>query len=136
MRMTDEADRYGKDAAEWLRRWDEEGHVWSIEMGGLGPGYEQALQIAAVEMLRWMLATNVDTASWETEEGYSKFREERDAALFKNEIIKQLGLSGAQWGAAGNLATNIYTRGPAVCFADEAVNDRLIQVSKSFPAAA
>src|SRR5690349_6978437 len=39
---------YGKDAAVWVARFDEGRSVWSIEMGGLGPGYEQALQITAV----------------------------------------------------------------------------------------
>lgn len=34
---------YGKDAQEWLSRWDEGRSVWSISMGGFGPGYEQAL---------------------------------------------------------------------------------------------
>ena len=30
------------DAAEQLRRWDAGDSIWTVEMGGLGPGYEQA----------------------------------------------------------------------------------------------
>ena len=57
MMTQQEADKfYGKDAVEWLRRWDAGEGVWSIEMGGIGPGYEQCIQITAAEILRYMIA--------------------------------------------------------------------------------
>jgi len=42
-----EIDTYGADAADWLKRWDDGGTCWSIEMGGFGPGYEQCIHITA-----------------------------------------------------------------------------------------
>src|SRR3990172_3354015 len=47
-----EIELYGADAADWLKRWDEGRGVWSIEMGGLGPGYEQCIHITCAEILR------------------------------------------------------------------------------------
>ena len=35
--------RFGKDAAALLEKWDNGDVTHSIEMGGLGPGYEQAI---------------------------------------------------------------------------------------------
>src|SRR5581483_2130454 len=40
-----ETQLYGTNAADWLARWDAGRAVWSIEMGGLGPGYEQCIHI-------------------------------------------------------------------------------------------
>lgn len=115
---------YGKDAADWLARWDRGDSVWSVEMGGLGPGYEQCIQAMAAEFLRAMLADkpNLD-GDW------SEFRKKLDALP----CIDQLGPSGAQYGAAVGLAAQIYRRGPRACFTDPAVKERLIQVSKTFP---
>jgi hypothetical protein len=59
---------FGADAAEWLRRWDEGRSVWSIEMGGLGPGYEQCIHVTAAEILRYMLHEQVDTSAWGEDE--------------------------------------------------------------------
>lgn len=28
--------RFGATAQEWLQRWDDNKHVWSVEMGGIG----------------------------------------------------------------------------------------------------
>lgn len=41
-----------QDAREQLRQWDGGGAIWSIEIGGLGPGYEQAIQVLAIEIVR------------------------------------------------------------------------------------
>lgn len=121
-------DNFGKDADEWLRRWDEGRTVWSIEMGGLGPGYEQAIQIATVEVLRILLKGNyrkdkLSQAEWDT----------LDDKMFLVKAVKGLGLSGAQMGGAKNLAYHIFSKGPIVVLSDTAVKDRHIQVSKSFP---
>ena len=126
---------YGKDAAEWLRRWDEGRTVWSVEMGGIGPGYEQAIQITCAETLRFMLAQHYDPADWNDKDKTRKINEEIREASHKNETISKLGLSGAQYGAATNLAGHIYFDGPAKCFQEEEVKDRLIQVRNTFPGA-
>lgn len=121
---TEEEDRehhqnqlYGKDAAELLSRWDAGEGVFSVGMGGFGPGYEQALQIACFEVLRHLLAGGTIEAA--------------DEVLPK---LEYLGLSGSQWGAARSLANRFYEDGP------REVNkrfgsDRSIQVSKNFPQA-
>lgn len=106
---------YGKDAADLLSRWDAGRGVWSIAMGGFGPGYEQALQIAAFEVLRHLLnGGKIDAA---------------DDALAR---VEYLGLSGAQWGAARSLARAFYEQGPRKVH-DDFDRDRHIQVSKFFP---
>lgn len=138
MSMTnDEAkDFFGADAAEWLKRWDDGQGVWSIETGGLGPGYEQCIQITAAELLRFILGKAYDVAGLEGDtKAWEKISDECRKAMFEVPAISDLGLSGAQYGAAYNLAWQLYRRGPAVCFMDEEVQDRKIQVRKRFPQA-
>jgi len=119
---------YGADATEWLNRWDGGQSVWSIEMGGLGPGYEQCIQITAAEILRWYLANKPDLSQ---EDKWKEIRDEMDTAV--SPTVRPLGLSGAQWGAAVNIATMIYRHGPRVVMTDERVKDRRIQVERAFP---
>lgn len=121
----------GKD---WLAAWDEGGPIWSVEMGGIGPGYEQAIQVTAAEILRFMTEEGMDTVNWENTDGWAKDRERIEKAAFANPLIEQLGLSGAQYGAAVNLAAIFHKRGPRDALSDQAVKDRLILVSKPSPA--
>jgi len=127
--------QFGATAEEWLRRWDAGDSVWSVEMGRLGPGYEQAIQITVAEILRHLLAEKYDHANWANEDGWKKDLAQIEAACFKNKIVSDLGLSGAQWGAAMNVATTLYMRGPIAALGGEAVKDRLIRVSRRFPGA-
>src|SRR6266403_1363829 len=69
----EELEFYGADAAEWLRRWDEGRSVWSIEMGGMGPGYEQAIQVVAAEVVRHLLDKKYDLSD------DAKWPEQREA---------------------------------------------------------
>lgn len=124
---------YGADCVEWLRRWDDGRGVWSVEMSGLGPGYEQCIQITAAEVLRHLLSAKADPASWDDETKWKADREAIDAAVMRLPVIEQLGLSGAQWGAACSLAIVLYRRGPVDALTDPAVKNRKIQVSKEFP---
>ena len=124
-----EIERYGKDAADWLARWDEGRSVWSIEMGGLGPGYEQCIQIVAAEVLRWLLlAKPAEGVEWWESGGLMG-----KAVLPK---VDHLGLSGSQWGAGVNLAGHLYRNGPRGVMNSPEVASRKIQVSKNFPKAA
>lgn len=121
---------YGKDAAEWLRRWDDGQGVWSVEMGGLGPSYEQAIQVTAMEIMRDLIETKADASEWNAPEKWKA-----QVAAFDERVMPRLlnlGLSGAQWGAAISLATTIYKRGPRDALSDEAVKDRKIQISNGF----
>jgi len=131
-----EIELYGASANEWLRRWDEGRIVWSIEMGGLGPGYEQCIHITCAEILRVMLDKKYDCSKWSNEDKWKRDREDIEKLIFKNPIVEKLGISGAQWGAALNLAAQLYTNGPRKVMADELTKDRHIQVQKSFPVAA
>lgn len=129
-------ERYGKDAADYLRKWDAGDSVWSIELGGLGPGYEQAIQITGMEVLRHLLAEKYDVAGWLAEPStWKEDLKKIEAYGFANQIIKDIGLSGAQWGAAVNMATVIYRHGP-IKGIHMAPEDRRILVSKTWPKAA
>lgn len=128
-----EEQTYGKDAKEWLARWDEGRPVWTIEMGGLGPGYEQAIQVTVAEVLRHLIDNNYDHAKWKEKEVWEHDKEQIRNASFDNKVIMGLGLSGAQYGAAASLATSFYMRGPIEILSDEKIKDRHIMVSKNFP---
>jgi hypothetical protein len=100
-------------------------------MGGLGPGYEQCIQVVASEIIRHMLDKAYDLA----EDKWPDQRESINRFGHESEAIKKLGgITGAQWGVAFNLALKIYQDGPAKCFINPKIKDRLIQVNKKFPA--
>lgn len=124
-----EIDLYGVDAADWLKRWDEGDTCWSIEMGGLGPSYEQCIQITVAEILRHLLERKYDRATWAEERDHKEI----ETTVLANIRISALGLSGAQWGAAMNLAFQFYRRGPLAVMTDEMIKDRHIQVQRTFP---
>jgi hypothetical protein len=128
-----EIDLHGADATDWLKRWDEGGIVWSISMGGFGPGYEQSIQIACVEVLRFLLEKEYNVSTWEDRKVWEHCRCKIEEAGFKNPVIEKLGLSGAQWGAAVNLAVHFYRRGPRAIMTDPEVKHRHIQIQRSFP---
>ncbi len=128
-----EIQMYGADAADWLSRWDGDRGVWSIEMGGFGPGYEQAIQITVAEVLRRCLDKQYDASKWADTEDWKRDREHIYQWGMENERIKALGLSGAQWGAAVNLAVRLYRDGPRKVLTDERVKNRKIQVRRTFP---
>lgn len=128
-----EIELYGADAKDWLERWDAGKTVWSIEMGGLGPGYEQAIQMTAAELLRFVIEKGYNREALADGETWAIIRDEIQNASFVNPVVDNLGLSGAQFGAAMNVAINIYRHGPRFVMNDERVKDRHIQVSKNFP---
>ncbi len=137
--------------ADVLTKWDAGEPVWTIEMGGMGPGYEQAIQITAFEMLRLMVGDppNFDAIDREAEllehepsaipygeTEWHKYRDEMDKALFAEDgPCRGLGLSGAQYGAASNIAS-VFVRHGYRAGLDLAPTDRHILVSKNFPRAA
>lgn len=131
-----EIELYGADAKDWLSRWDEGRSVWSIEMGGLGPGYEQAIQVTVAEVVRHLLGGEYTASDWENPVFWQRDRELIAKWSFGHERIKALGLSGAQWGAALSLATAIWRDGPRKVMKDPRVKDRHIQVCRTFPAEA
>ena len=127
---------YGETAADWLKRWDKGDTCWTIEMGGLGPGYEQCIHIVCAEVLRFMLTKQYDASKWSDTKAWKHDSDEIEAMSHENKIIKALGLSGAQWSAGLHIAAKLYLNGPRMIMTDERVKDRHIQVSRTFPIAA
>lgn len=115
-----------KDARAALERWDEGGIVWTVEMGGLGPGYEQALQIAVWELVRFLLESGKKPEEV-SESAYDDF-------LAPMSRKHGWGLSGAQAGAAKSLAFQFCAVGYRKVL-DGVAEDRRIQVSRDFPQA-
>lgn len=132
---TEDITRYGADAADWLKRWDAGEIVWTIEMGGMGPGYEQAIQVTVAEVVRYLVEIKIDFATLD-DDAREILSGEIDKALWANKVINDLGLSGAQAGAAKSLAVAICRDSPAGVMTDERVKDRHIMVSRNFPRAA
>jgi hypothetical protein len=113
-----------KTASEMLEAWDADGLVQTIEMGGLGPGYEQAIHVLVFEMIR-------DHKN-ETKEDIN-----RDWKHWGDDTVRRTdercgGYSGAQVSVAKSLASSYILRGPEKCF-KEVDPDRIILVSKNFP---
>jgi hypothetical protein len=134
--MTTDAEMYGADAAEWLKRWDNDDLVWTIDMGGMGPGYEQCIQIMAAEILRHLLKVGYDKSTWKDKEVWRRDRDKIEGAMFANDWVKKNMPSGAQLGAAMSLATSLYMRGPIEVMNDPEIKDRHIQARRVFPSAA
>ena len=119
--------------ADLIKAWDANDNIWSVELGGLGPGYEQAIQILAFEIVRDNLHKD-----------YSNFAATKspleDYLFGWDETVKRLdkklgGFSGAQVGVAKWLAGNILMRGYPVFIAamDCEPKNHMIQVNKRFP---
>ncbi len=112
-------------AEDALKKWDAGENVFTIEMGGLGPGYEQAIQILAFEIIR-------DQNGSALPEGET-FGNWGDSSVSRIENGKsRFGFSGAQVGAAKQIAFRAIRDGWSAML-DTVPKDRLIQVSKSFP---
>lgn len=116
-------DLHAADAREQLRRWDAGESVWSLELGGIGPGYEQCIQVMAIEIVRDQL---------------DRPQPEQPESNWGDETIERvkLGPSGAQVGQAKWLAWKWLTIGPAELVAKAKVQGRgddLILVSNVWP---
>lgn len=120
-----------RTAQEFVETWDRGDLVTTVELGGLGPGYEQAIQMLAVELVRDNLGKplpapeSAEADSW----GDDTVRKHDEAAG---------GFSGAQVGAAKGLAYRILHHGWGATLDSmrEHDLDRIITVSKHWPQAA
>lgn len=118
---------------EAIAKWNAGDTVWTIEMGGLGPGYEQAIQVGIFE-----LAKRLDPAALPPEDDQKALWDALDAHL--HAAIKEVspvldGLSGAQAGAIMSVAYRFVKKGYNETI-QTVPKDRLIQASKSFPSIA
>lgn len=107
---------------EALKKWNNKETVWSVEMGGLGPGYEQCIQAMVFEMRNAGIDKKV------TPENFDKITEQVISKLDN----KMGGFSGAQVGAARSVAFKFLTTGYNECLNDKAIKDRKIQVENSW----
>lgn len=112
--------------------WDANNEVYSIEMGGLGPIYEHCIQVTAAEMLRWFIDNKCNAYEWFDVTIWKLTCEKLDQFLAKNQTIKDLQLSMAQYGAALSIASSFYKRGAENVLIDTSLTNRLIKVRK-FP---
>lgn len=116
-----------------LKAWDNGEPIWSCDMGGMGPGYEQCIQIMGFEMLRAMLAHPVDWAILaESKDEWRAYRDKIEADPKVKDIVHHLGPSGAQHGAAMSIAS-VFARNGYAKGMEMVPKDRRIQVSKNFP---
>jgi len=109
---------------EALRRWDAGLSVFTVEMGGIGPGYEQVIHLMVFELIRQLRGVPLKDNEDDLNKQFSDY--------LKSSFVKELGPSGAQWGAAQNLAYVMLTQGYGDALRS-VPDDRHIQVSRQFP---
>ena len=126
---------YGRDVKDWLARWDTGRTVWSLEMGGFGPTYEQCLQMAVVEIVRYFVRVEPDASTWSEPGAFPLVSAVLEREVLTSPAVAALQLSGMQWGAAVNLGARLYRVGPIAVLTDPKVKDRQIQITRWFPAA-
>lgn len=117
-----------KTANEALKNWDAGEPVFTVSLGGLGPGYEQCIHVGIFGVLREALALKKgpgfnDVDAWQ---------KLLDKFLHKVDREINLGLSGAQAGAIKSFAYYVLKEGWESALA-EVPKDRHIQVSKHWP---
>lgn len=115
---------YANSIEELIGRWDEGRTIFTIEMGGLGPSYEQCIHICCFELLR-------ERDKW-LESKDDELENNMNQTIWGNAECKKLGLSGAQAGAAKQIAYRFATYGYRESL-KTIPEDRKIQVSKKFP---
>lgn len=96
-------------AKEALARWDAGKSVNSISLGGIGPSYEQCLQIAVFEIIRDCADLPLPVPETATPRQERSLDHWADATLAR--INLPLGLSGAQWGMAKLFALHVLRDG-------------------------
>lgn len=115
-------------AKEALDRWDKGEILFTVEMGGLGPSYEQVIQVLVFEMIRDNLTVVLPPESSDEFEAFSASF--GDTAV--NRTNDKMGYSGAQADAAKTIAYRALRDGWRAML-ESAPEDRLIQISKTFP---
>lgn len=129
---------------EALAAWDRGDEVETIEMGGLGDGYEMAIQCVAFELMRALTTDpaliKINAETGDNERYPDEFGDLLDQVVHgldpkdpETGRYKLGGLSGAQVGAAKSMAVNLVRHGYAN--AREKVPGRLIFVRKQDPVA-
>lgn len=84
---------------EAVKKWKAGEIVWSAELGGLGPSYEQAIQVLLWEICSEWEGPMLKAAGGKYPEGYSEFVDK-----IVSKFDKEWRFSGAQVGAAKQTA--------------------------------
>lgn len=142
--LVDKAAAWGKDTSEQppydpvpetceeaLALWDAGKPVFTVEMGGLGPSYEQVIHIVAMELVRYFTTIPELPPVEDTAGNRILLQQLGDLVRKVDKDLGIGGLSGAQADSAINLAFVTKRLGWRV--AVRKVEDRMIQVMKFFP---
>lgn len=124
---------YGKDATDWLSRWDNNEKCWSLSTTALGPGYEQATQIAMAEFLRLMLGSDHKPGLLTNQENFKSFYNFLQTASETSQTVKRLNITNEQRESAIRLATHLFVFGPASLAGTQGFDRQPIQVQRLFP---
>lgn len=114
---------------DWLKRWDAGETLWSIEMGGLGPGYEQAIQVLFVEIVRDNASNPLPSVH---DRAWGDATVSRIDYRLPDGGFAMGGFSGAQVGAAKQMAYRLIMEGPQG-FEASIPEGRRILISRYFP---
>jgi len=93
---------------EWLQNYDNKEEVKSVEMGGIVVRYELAIQELAIEIMR-------NLSEKEVPENMNDFKSliQSVTDMSVDKLDKEHGFSGAQVGAAQNIAAVFFRKTPA-----------------------
>jgi len=114
---------------ELLTMWDDGQTIWAPQLGGLGPGYDQAIMVATIEFAREALSHGEKIKR--TPEVWAEIC---DHVTNTNPLVK--GISGAMYGVAKWLAARWYYDGPRRVIQDynrEGQGHKILQYSRHFP---
>lgn len=123
------------EARDWIAKWDAGECISSMEMGGIGPGYEQAIQEAVVAIVRANIEHDIP-------EGEAMPKDAAGYNIWGDDILHAEdrrfgGLTGAQAGRAKWLAYKILTGGITALMdtlrEKGEWEDRHILISKAWP---
>lgn len=118
-----------KQIEDFISQWDDGKEVEVIEMGGISDSYEKAIWETAVRFLNMFKNYAVPHDFWESSNLSEDARNKKYRDFLYGVDINDLGLSGAQFGAASNAASLMWRHGVEKAFS-MAPKDRLIKISK------
>jgi hypothetical protein len=115
-----------KEIKQWLSDYDKDNEMETVSMGGISDGYEAAIQDCAIEIMRGLPEDVPD----DIEEFHMAIKKAQDHAV---KILNNFhGFSGAQVGAASNMASVFWRRTPKVGIEimQKSDPDRIIKIKK------
>ena len=126
------------EVQQWIADWDDGKVIRSVCLGGLGRGYEMAIQGLAVELARQILKTPFDNDEYDSiadEHEKRAFYRNWQSSVESHDNVKAAlsnggGMTGAQVGAAYNAAM-VFTRMGVAKGVASAGSERTIVINKS-----